>query len=136
MLLLFTTQCAICTLLLLTLLFTTLCAINLHVITTTIAHCCVMSINTNIDTLTEFQFNFAIFWLRAMDSTCYQQNKARRPFTSAQPSSSIHHDTSFPMLKEHLPDAIDELVSVSNRCKINSLIKKFDTEATKVHHMM
>jgi hypothetical protein len=71
-----------------------------------------------------------------MDSTCYQQNKARRPFTPAQPSSFIHHDTSFPKLKEHMADVIDELVSVSNRHQINSLIEKFDTEATKAHHMM
>jgi hypothetical protein len=28
----------------------------------------------------------------------------------------------FPMLKEHLADIIDELVSVSNRHRINSLI--------------
>jgi hypothetical protein len=40
------------------------------------------------------------------------------------------------MLKEHLTDVNDELVSVSNRRKINSLIEKFDTEATKMHHMM
>jgi hypothetical protein len=40
------------------------------------------------------------------------------------------------MLKEHLADVIDELVSVSNRCKINSLIGKFDVEATKAHRLM
>jgi hypothetical protein len=40
------------------------------------------------------------------------------------------------MLKEHLADAIDKLVSVSNKGKINSLIEKFDTEATKAHRMM
>jgi hypothetical protein len=40
------------------------------------------------------------------------------------------------MLKEHLADAIDELVSVSNRRRINSLLQKFDTEVTKVHPMM
>jgi hypothetical protein len=71
-----------------------------------------------------------------MESSCYQQNKARRPFTYAQWSSCIHHDTLFPMLKEYLADVIDELVSVSNRHKINSLLEKFDTKATKVHHMM
>jgi hypothetical protein len=71
-----------------------------------------------------------------MDSSCYQQNKAKRPFNPTQLSSSIHHDTQLPMLKEHLTDVIDELVSVSNRRKINSLIEKFDTKATKVHRMM
>jgi hypothetical protein len=40
------------------------------------------------------------------------------------------------MLKEHMADVIDELVSVSNRRRINSLIQKFDTEVTKVHLMM
>jgi hypothetical protein len=55
---------------------------------------------------------------------------------AAQPSSSSRHDIMFPMLKEHLADVIDELVSVNNRHKINSLIEKFDTEATKVHRMM
>jgi hypothetical protein len=35
-----------------------------------------------------------------------------------------------------MADVIDELVSVSNRHQINSLIEKFDTEATKAHHMM
>jgi hypothetical protein len=39
-------------------------------------------------------------------------------------------------LKEHLADVIDELISVRNRRKINSLIDKFDAEATKVHHLM
>jgi hypothetical protein len=39
-------------------------------------------------------------------------------------------------LKEHLVDAIDEIVNLSNRSKINSLLEKFDTEATKAHHMM
>jgi hypothetical protein len=42
----------------------------------------------------------------------------------------------FPMLKEHLADVIDELVSVNNRRKINSLLEKFDTKAMKAHHMM
>jgi hypothetical protein len=55
---------------------------------------------------------------------------------AAQPSSRSGHDIPFPMLKEHLTDVIDELVSVSNRCKINLLIEKFDTEATKAHRMM
>jgi hypothetical protein len=54
----------------------------------------------------------------------------------AQPLSTSHHDNTFPMLKEHLTNVIDELVNVSNRCKINSLIDKFDTEATKAHHLM
>jgi hypothetical protein len=40
------------------------------------------------------------------------------------------------MLKEHLTDIIDELISVSNRQMINSLIEKFDTEATKAYCMM
>jgi hypothetical protein len=40
------------------------------------------------------------------------------------------------MLKEHLTDVIDELVSVNNGCKINVLIEKFDDEATKVHRLM
>jgi hypothetical protein len=40
------------------------------------------------------------------------------------------------MLKEHMAGVIDVLVSVSNRCKINSLIGKFDTEATKMYRMM
>jgi hypothetical protein len=40
------------------------------------------------------------------------------------------------MLKEHLADIIDELVTVSNKRKINSLIEKFDIEATKAHRMM
>jgi hypothetical protein len=40
------------------------------------------------------------------------------------------------MLKEHLVDAIDELVSVSNRHRINSLLQKFDTKVTKVCFMM
>jgi hypothetical protein len=71
-----------------------------------------------------------------MESSCYQQNKARRPLTPAQPSSCIHHDTPFPMLKEHLADVIDELVSVSNIHKINSLLEKFDIDVTKAHHMM
>jgi hypothetical protein len=71
-----------------------------------------------------------------MESSCYQQNKAKRPFTPAQPSSCIHHNTPFPMFKEHLADVINELVSVSNRHKINSLLDKFDIEAMKAHHMM
>jgi hypothetical protein len=54
----------------------------------------------------------------------------------AQLSSSSCHDIPFPMLKEQLADVIDELVNVSNRCKINSLIEKFDTKATKAHRMM
>jgi hypothetical protein len=62
--------------------------------------------------------------------------QSQETFTPTQLSSYIHHNMSFPMLKEHLVDAIDELVSVSNRHKINSLIEKFDTEATKVHRMM
>jgi hypothetical protein len=40
------------------------------------------------------------------------------------------------MLKEHLTDIIDELISVSDRQMINSLIEKFDTEATKAYCMM
>jgi hypothetical protein len=40
------------------------------------------------------------------------------------------------MLKEHLADIIDELVSVSSRRKINGLIETFDAEATKAHHLM
>jgi hypothetical protein len=40
------------------------------------------------------------------------------------------------MFKEHLADVINELVSVSNRHKINSLLDKFDIEAMKAHHMM
>jgi hypothetical protein len=71
-----------------------------------------------------------------MDSSYYQQNIARRPFTLAQSSSCVHHGMSFPMLKEHLADVIDELVIVSNKRRINSLIQKFDTEVTKVHLMM
>jgi hypothetical protein len=54
-------------------------------------------------------------------------------------SSSRHeqpHDIPFPMLKEHLTNVIDELVSVSNKHKINVLIKKFDDEVTKVHRLM
>jgi hypothetical protein len=54
-------------------------------------------------------------------------------------SSSRHeqpHDIPFPMLKEHLTNVIDELVSMSNKHKINVLIKKFDDEATKVHRLM
>jgi 3-methyladenine DNA glycosylase Tag len=54
----------------------------------------------------------------------------------AQPSSSNRHNIAFPMLKEHLEDVIDELISVRNRRKINSLIDKFDAEATKVQHLM
>jgi hypothetical protein len=46
---------------------------------------------------------------------------------AAQPSSRSRHDISFPLLKEHLIDVNDELVSVSNRRKISSLIEKFDT---------
>jgi hypothetical protein len=42
----------------------------------------------------------------------------------------------FPMLKEHLADVIDELVSVSNRRWIDALLQKFDTEVTKTHLMM
>jgi hypothetical protein len=42
----------------------------------------------------------------------------------------------FPMLKEHLADVIDELVSVSNRRRIDALLQKFDTEVTKTHLMM
>jgi hypothetical protein len=38
----------------------------------------------------------------------------------AQPLSTSRHDNTFPMLKEHLTNVIDELVNVSNRCKINS----------------
>jgi hypothetical protein len=59
-----------------------------------------------------------------------------RPFMPAKPSSSSYHDILLPMLKEHLADVIDEFVSVSNRRKINSLIEKFDTEATKAHYIM
>jgi hypothetical protein len=59
------------------------------------------------------------------------QHEARRPFIPAQPSSSSHNDIPFPMLKEHLADVIDELISVTNRHKINSMIEKFDAEATK-----
>jgi hypothetical protein len=55
---------------------------------------------------------------------------------AAQPSSSSRYNIMFPMLKEHLEDVIDVLVSVSNRRKINSLIEKFDTKATKTYHMM
>jgi hypothetical protein len=55
---------------------------------------------------------------------------------AAQPSSSSRYNIMFPMLKEHLEDVIDALVSVSNRRKINSLIEKFDTKATKMYHMM
>jgi hypothetical protein len=40
------------------------------------------------------------------------------------------------MLKELMACVIDELVSVSNKHKINSLIEKFDSEAMKAHHMM
>jgi hypothetical protein len=40
------------------------------------------------------------------------------------------------MLQEHLADAIDELVSVSNRRRINTQLQKFDTEVTKAHIMM
>jgi hypothetical protein len=40
------------------------------------------------------------------------------------------------MLKEHLADVIDELVSVSNRSWINTLLQKFDREVTKAHLMM
>jgi hypothetical protein len=54
----------------------------------------------------------------------------------AQPQNSSSRDISFPMLKEQLADVIDELISVSNRRKINSLIAKFDTEVSKAHHMM
>jgi hypothetical protein len=50
----------------------------------------------------------------------------------AQPSSSSRHNITFPMLKEHLADVIHELISVRNRRKINSLIDKFDAEATKL----
>jgi hypothetical protein len=71
-----------------------------------------------------------------MDSTCYQQSKNRRPFILAQLSSNSYHDNLFPMLKEHLADIIDELVSVSSRRKINRLIETFDAEATKAHHLM
>jgi hypothetical protein len=40
------------------------------------------------------------------------------------------------MLKELLVDVIDELVSVNNMRKINSLLQKFDSEAIKAHHMI
>jgi hypothetical protein len=40
------------------------------------------------------------------------------------------------MLKEYVADVIDELVSVSSRPRINSLIQKFNTEVTKAHLMM
>jgi hypothetical protein len=40
------------------------------------------------------------------------------------------------MLKEHLADVINELVSVSNRWKINSLLEKVVNQAMKAHHMM
>jgi hypothetical protein len=53
-----------------------------------------------------------------------------------QPSSSNRHNIPFPMLKEHLAHVVDELVSVSNRRKINGLIDKFDVEATKAHRLM
>jgi hypothetical protein len=51
-------------------------------------------------------------------------------------SGCVHHDLLFPMLKEYLADAIDELVSVNNRSMINTLLQKFDTEVTKMHLMM
>jgi hypothetical protein len=58
----------------------------------------------------------------------------------SQPSSSIRHkqphNILFPMLKEHMADIIDELVSVSKRHKIKKLIEKFDIEATKEHRLM
>jgi hypothetical protein len=58
----------------------------------------------------------------------------------AQPSSSIchkhPHNILLPMLKEHLADVIDELVSVSNKRKINMMIEKFDDESTKAHRLM
>jgi hypothetical protein len=40
------------------------------------------------------------------------------------------------MLKEHMADVIDELVSVSKRHNIKKLIEKFDIEATKEHCLM
>jgi hypothetical protein len=58
----------------------------------------------------------------------------------AQPSCSIchkhPHNILLPMLKEHLVDVIDDLVSVSNRRKINMMIEKFDDESTKAHRLM
>jgi hypothetical protein len=71
-----------------------------------------------------------------MDSSCYHQREARGPFTPAQPSGCVHLDLSFSMLKEYLIDAIDELVSVNDRSRINALLQKFDTEVTKAHLMM
>jgi hypothetical protein len=71
-----------------------------------------------------------------MDYSCYMQNEARRPFIPVQPSSRSRNDISFPMLKEHLTDVINEHVSVSNRRKINSLVVKFDAEATNAHRLM
>jgi hypothetical protein len=71
-----------------------------------------------------------------MDSSCYQQSKARTPFTPAHSSGCAHHDLSFPKLKEHLADTVDEFVTVSNRSRINTLLQKFDTEVIEAHLMM
>jgi hypothetical protein len=40
------------------------------------------------------------------------------------------------MLKGYLAHAINELVSVSNRSRINTLLQKFDTKITIEHFMM
>jgi hypothetical protein len=40
------------------------------------------------------------------------------------------------MLKEHLADVIDEMIGVSNKHKIHTLIEKFYNEATKAHRLM
>jgi hypothetical protein len=39
-------------------------------------------------------------------------------------------------MKEHLADVLDELVSVSNKQKVDTLIKKFDNKTIKVQQLM
>jgi hypothetical protein len=92
-----------------------------HVITTPApAYYCVMSICSSSYALTDFFVSIlANFQIRTMDSTCYQQNTATIPHTHAQTARCVHVNMPFPILKEHLTDIIDELVSVSktwNRC--------------------
>jgi hypothetical protein len=99
-------------------------------------HWFVVGTISQIHTLTSFHSNYFQFQLRSMESSCCQNKKSSRPSTPAQPSSLTHYNALLLMLKELLADVIDELVSVSNMWKINSLLQKFDSEAIKAHHMI
>jgi hypothetical protein len=64
------------------------------------------------------------------------EQEIQHTINSSPTISLTHYDASLLMSKELLADAINEIVSVNNRQKINSLLQKFDSEATKAHHVM